>query len=105
MKPVSHCKGCGKRKLLNHLELCKRCNRESDKHVTQEDLDRLIRERDFVREAKLKQKKAAADKEAADKEAADKEKEETEGENGAEEGKAADKKAEKKDDKKDDKKK
>jgi hypothetical protein len=71
MKPVSRCKGCGRRKLLNHLELCKRCNRESDKHVTKEDLARLLRERDFVRAAKLKQKKAAADKEAEEKEVAD----------------------------------
>jgi hypothetical protein len=60
MKPVGNCKGCGRKKLLNHLELCKRCNRESEKYVTEEDLSRLRREVEFVRQAKLKQKKAAA---------------------------------------------
>ena len=86
MKPVSRCKGCGRRKLLNHLELCKRCNRESDKHVTKEDLERLIRERDFIRAAKLKQKAAAAEKEAAEKEKEEEEKEDGEDSEGDKEG-------------------
>ena len=82
MKPVGKCNGCGQRRLLNHLELCKRCNRESDKYVSQEDLDRLRREKEFVRQAKLKQKEKAAAKAAEEekKEEAAAKKEEKEAE-------------------------
>ena len=62
MKSVAKCIGCGRTRLVNEFDLCKRCNRHSHDFLTQEDFDRTRRQREAMLEAKARReaKKAAA---------------------------------------------
>jgi hypothetical protein len=67
MKTVAKCIGCGRTRLVNEYDLCKRCNRHSYDFLTQEDFDRMQKQREAILEAKAKReaKKAAAKGESA----------------------------------------
>lgn len=82
MKSVASCIGCGRTRLVNEFDLCKRCNRHSHDFLTQEDFDRSRRQREAILEAKARReaKKAAAKGGAAPGEG------EAEGEETGEEG-------------------
>ena len=94
MKPTDKCRGCGARRLINAIGLCKRCNREAHKFISEAEMARIKAEQ----EAAAAAAKAAAAEAAAAKEAA---KAAEAGEEGAEgEEKKEEEGAEKKPDKK-----
>ena len=45
MKPIDKCRGCSARRLVNPLGLCKRCNRESHKYISDAEILALKAER------------------------------------------------------------
>jgi hypothetical protein len=103
MKPTDKCRGCGARRLINAIGLCKRCNREAHKFISEAEMARIKAEQ----EAAAAAAKAAAAEAAAAKEAA--KAAEAAGEEGAEgeekkEEEGAEKKGDKKSDKKEEKK-
>jgi len=63
MKTKSKCIGCQAIKLVNPLGLCKRCNREAHKFLSDADMQRIKREREDLLAAAIAAKKAK--KEAA----------------------------------------
>ncbi len=81
MKLIDVCRGCGARRLVNHLRLCKRCNKEASKYLSQSDIDKARMEREALVAAKAKMKEA----EALEKAQAEAEKAEAEAEEGKEE--------------------
>ncbi len=94
MKGLGTCKGCGRKRLINMLALCKKCNRNAHKFVSKKDMERIQAE---AAEASAAASEAKAEAAADAAEAAEGE-EGTEGEAPAEgdapsEG-AADKKSE-----------
>jgi hypothetical protein len=104
MKLIDVCKGCGARRLVNHLRLCKRCNKEASRYLSKGDIEKARMEREALLAAKAKMKEAEelakAEAEAAKAEA------EGEAEEGGEkpEEKKEEKEGEKKSDEKDEKK-
>jgi hypothetical protein len=62
MKTVAKCIGCGRTKLVNEFDLCKRCNRHAHDFLTHEDFERMQKQHEAILEAKAKReaKKAAA---------------------------------------------
>ena len=100
MKLIDVCKGCGARRLVNHLRLCKRCNKEASRFLSKGDIEKARVEREALLAAKAKMKEA----EALAKAEADAAKAEAEGEAKEEGEKAEDEKEEKEGDKKPDKK-
>ena len=68
MKTMAVCRGCGTTKLVNRLRLCKRCNRESWRHVSRADIEkeRMMREAELQLQKELKEQ-AAAEKLEAEK--------------------------------------
>ncbi len=102
MKLIDVCKGCGARRLVNHLRLCKRCNKEASRFLSKGDIEKARVEREALLAAKAKMKEAedlakaeadAAKAEAKAKEEGDKPEEQKDEKEG-------DKKTDKKDDKK-----
>jgi hypothetical protein len=69
MKPLDKCRGCNARRLINPLGLCKRCNRESHKYISDAEISALKAEREAAAAAALAQK-LLEEKEAAEKAAA-----------------------------------
>jgi len=69
MKPIDKCRGCSARRLVNPLGLCKRCNRESHKYISDAEISALKAERAAAAAAaaaqKLQEEKEAAEKAAA----------------------------------------
>jgi hypothetical protein len=102
MKLIDVCRGCGARRLVNHLRLCKRCNKEASKYLSQSDIEKARMEREALVAAKAKMKEA----EELEKAKAEAEKAEAEGEEGKEEEgeKKEEKEGEKKPEDKDEKK-
>lgn len=98
MKLIDVCRGCGARRLVNHLRLCKRCNKEASRYLSQSDIDQAKMEREALVAAKAKMK------EAEEIEKAQAEAEKAEGEEVKEE-ETGEKKEEKVDEKKSDEKK
>jgi hypothetical protein len=93
MKPIDVCKGCGARRLVNHLKLCKRCNKDASSFLSKSDIAKAKQEREALLAAKAKMKEAAE----LEKAEAEAKKEVAEGEEGEE--KAEDKKDEKEEEK------
>ena len=62
MKTAAKCIGCGRTKLVNEYDLCKRCNRHAHDYVSQEDFARMKLQHEALLEAKAKReaKKVAA---------------------------------------------
>ena len=108
MKPTDVCKGCGARKLVNHLKLCKRCNKEASHYLSKQDIAAAKAEREALLVAKAQMKAAEelekAEAEAVKAEAAAAEGEAAEGEEKKEEPKEGEKEGDKEVDKKGEKK-
>jgi hypothetical protein len=107
MKLVDICKGCGARRMVNYLKLCKRCNKEAAKYLSSKDIEAARLEREALLEAKAAMKEAEelAKAEAAAAAAAEKaEGEAAEGEEPKEGEKGKPEEGEKKEEKKEDKK-
>ena len=102
MKPIDVCKGCGARKLVNHLKLCKRCNKDASKFLSKSDIAKAKQEREALLAAKAEMKEAAE----LEKAEAEAKKEVAEGEEGEEkeEAKKDGKEGEKSSDSKEEKK-
>ena len=98
MKTLAVCRGCGTTKLVNRLRLCKRCNRESWRHVSRADIEkeRLMREAELQLQKELKEQAAAEKAEAEAAEAEEKGEEEGVPEEGAPEEGAPKEEAEEK---------
>lgn len=103
MKLIDVCKGCGARRLVNHLRLCKRCNKEASRYLSKGDIEKARMEREALLAAKAKMKEAE-ELAKADAEAAKAEAEAEAGEEGEKPEKKEEKEGEKKSDKKDEKK-
>lgn len=58
MKLIDVCKGCGARRLVNHLKLCKRCNKHASQFLSKKDIEKARLEREALLEAKAKMKEA-----------------------------------------------
>lgn len=86
MKLTDVCKGCGARRLVNHLKLCKRCNKDASRYLSKSDIEKARMEREALLAAKAKMKEAeelekaeaAAKKEVAEGEEGEEKKEEEE---------------------------
>ncbi len=109
MKLTDVCRGCGARRLVNHLKLCKRCNKEASHYLSKQDIEAAKVEREALLAAKAEMKAAeelekaeakaaaAAEAEVAEGEAAEgEEKKEEPKEGEKEEDKEGEKKGEKK---------
>lgn len=85
MKLIDICRGCGSRKLVNYLKLCKRCNKHASDFLSMKDIEAARLEREAALEAKAKMKeeeeriKAEKEKEKAEEEKAEEEEEPEEG--------------------------
>ena len=83
MKAKGTCKGCGRRRLINLLGLCKRCNKDPTSFLSKKDIEMAKAEAAAAAAAVAEQKaEDAAAAEAKEAEAA----EAAEGEEGAEPG-------------------
>lgn len=61
LKSKGKCRGCNRRKLINLMRLCKRCNKEAHKYLTKEEMEQILMEQaSFAASAK-----AAKDEEKA----------------------------------------
>ena len=69
MKALGTCKGCGRRRLINALALCKRCNKDPTQFLSKADIKRVRLEQEAAAAAAREQ--AAADAAAAEAEAAE----------------------------------
>ena len=58
MKLIDICKGCGARRMVNYLKLCKRCNKEAAKFLSSKDIEQARLEREALLEAKAQMKEA-----------------------------------------------
>ena len=58
MKLIDVCKGCGARRLVNYLKLCKRCNKEASHFLSRSDIEKARLEREALLEAKAKLREA-----------------------------------------------
>ncbi|UCE36911.1 MAG: hypothetical protein JSW00_15620 [Thermoplasmata archaeon] len=58
MKLIDVCRGCGARRLVNHLKLCKRCNKQASQFLSKQDIEQARLEREALLEAKAKMKEA-----------------------------------------------
>lgn len=98
MKLTDVCRGCGARKLVNHLKLCKRCNKEASHYLSRQDIAAAKVEREALLAAKAEMKAAEelekAEAKAAAAEAAAVEGEAAEGEEKKEEPKEGEKEGE-----------
>jgi hypothetical protein len=95
MKLIDVCSGCGARRLVNHLKLCKRCNKQASQFLSKKDIEQAKLEREALLEAKARMKEAeelAKAEAASAKAAAAAEEEEKEGEKPKEEEKEGEKK-------------
>jgi hypothetical protein len=101
MKLIDVCKGCGARRLVNHLKLCKRCNKDASSYLSKGDIEKARQEREALLAAKAKMKEA----EELEKAEAEAEKAAAEGEEGEEKEGEEPKKDEKEEEKKPDAKK
>ncbi len=99
MKLIDVCKGCGAKRLVNHLKLCKRCNKHASQFLSKKDIEKARLEREALLAAKAKMKEA---EELAKAEAAAAKEEKAEGEEAEEdtEGKPKEEQKEEKDEKK-----
>ena len=79
MKAKGTCKGCGRRRLINLLGLCKRCNKDPTQFLSKKEIE-------AAQAAAEAAAAAAAEQKAADAAAAEAEAEAAEGEEGAEPG-------------------
>ena len=81
MKGKGTCKGCGRRRLINLLGLCKRCNKDPTAFLSKKEIE-------VARAAAAEAAAAAAEQKAADAAAAEAKADEAveEGEEGAEPG-------------------
>ena len=105
MKLTDVCRGCGARRLVNHLKLCKRCNKEASHYLSKQDIEAAKAEREALLAAKAELKaqeelekaeaEAAAAEAAAEGEAAEGEEKKEEPKEG-EKSKEGDKEGEKK---------
>ncbi len=82
MKALSTCKGCGRKRLLNILMLCKRCNKDAGKYVSKKEMEKI--QADSAAASAAASEAKAADAEAAAAKAEDAAAEAAEGEEGAE---------------------
>ncbi|MCK5024773.1 MAG: hypothetical protein KAR56_04065 [Thermoplasmata archaeon] len=80
MKGKGTCKGCGRRRLINLLGLCKRCNKDPTQFLSKKDIE--------MAQAEAAAAAAAAAEQKAEDAAAAEAKEAVEGEEGAESGEA-----------------
>ncbi len=81
MKVLRTCKGCGRKRLLNILMLCKRCNKDAGKYVSKVEMAKI--QADSAAASAAASEAKAADAEAAAAKAEDAAAA-TEGEEGAE---------------------
>ena len=44
MKSFGKCRGCQRRKLVNLMRLCKKCNKEAHKHLTKAEVESILKE-------------------------------------------------------------
>ena len=58
MKLIDVCRGCGARRLVNHLKLCKRCNKQASHYLSKQDIEQAKMEREALLEAKARMKEA-----------------------------------------------
>jgi hypothetical protein len=95
MKLTDVCRGCGARRLVNHLKLCKRCNKEASHYLSKQDIAAAKAEREALlaakAELKAQEELEKAEAEAAKAEAATAEGEAEEGEEKKEEPKEGEK--------------
>lgn len=81
MKSFGKCRGCHKRKLVNLMRLCKRCNKEAHKYISKEEMAAIMKEHATLSESRA----ARAEKKAKAEEGAEGEQPEEGGEERSEE--------------------
>lgn len=73
MKSFGKCRGCERRKLVNLMRLCKKCNKEAHKFISKEEMESILKEHAVLAKEKADTKKAKADEDAAKEEEASEE--------------------------------
>lgn len=66
MKAKGTCKGCGRRRIINVLALCKRCNRDPTRFLSKQQIDQAEAAAAAVAAASAQQKAADVASDAAD---------------------------------------
>ncbi|UCH88171.1 MAG: hypothetical protein JSV49_07850 [Thermoplasmata archaeon] len=59
MKSLGKCRGCNRRKLINLMRLCKRCNKQAHKFISRAEMAAIQKEHDIMEKAKVKAEKKA----------------------------------------------